>query len=243
MPANMAPGRLRWRLSDAEPLRTPNWPGYSLQASLGRRSYPWRPRTPRPVPARCNRPVHLPGRCPPGSSAWRDACSPARIPVHAGPLPMETSSARRRARTCPARRPAPALDAISRRWLAKQDSGYLPEIDAIARRLARPGAYFLSVNYEWGCTCKVGPSPDQKSARLVRVLDWLTPGSRTRPRRRTRRGCRRPIHHADVARIHRAFAGNGAATLCRRAQPGAHARAPRLLPSRLGGRTVRASGG
>lgn len=69
-----------------------------------------------------------------------------------------------------------ALDAISRRWLAKQDSDYLPEIDAIARRLARPGAYFLSVNYEWGCTCKVGPSPDHKSARLVRVLDWLMPG-------------------------------------------------------------------
>jgi hypothetical protein len=69
-----------------------------------------------------------------------------------------------------------ALDAVSRRWLAKQDSAYLPEIDAIARRLARPGAYFLSVNYEWGCTCKVAPSPDHKSARLVRVLDWLMPG-------------------------------------------------------------------
>lgn len=68
------------------------------------------------------------------------------------------------------------LDAISRRWLAKQDSDYLPEIDAIARRLARPGAYFLSVNYEWGCTCKVAPSPDHRSARLVRVLDWLMPG-------------------------------------------------------------------
>ena len=69
-----------------------------------------------------------------------------------------------------------ALDVISRRWLAKQDSAHLGEIDAVARRLGRPGAYFLSVNYEWGCTCRVAPAPDHKSARLLRVLDWHTPG-------------------------------------------------------------------
>ena len=69
-----------------------------------------------------------------------------------------------------------SLDAISRRWLAKQDSAHLAEIDAVARRLALPGAYFLSVNYEWGCTCRVAPAPDRMSARLVRVLDWRTPG-------------------------------------------------------------------
>jgi hypothetical protein len=68
------------------------------------------------------------------------------------------------------------LDAVSRRWLAKQDSVHLDEIDAIAARLGRPGAYFLSVNYEWGCTCRVAPSPEGKSARLVRVLDWVTEG-------------------------------------------------------------------
>jgi hypothetical protein len=68
------------------------------------------------------------------------------------------------------------LDAVSRRWLAKQDSVHLDEIDAIAARLGRPGAYFLSINYEWGCTCRVGPSPDGNSARLVRVLDWVTDG-------------------------------------------------------------------
>jgi len=68
------------------------------------------------------------------------------------------------------------LDAVSRRWLAKQDSVHLDEIDAIAARLGRPGAYFLSINYEWGCTCRVGPSPDGTSARLVRVLDWVTDG-------------------------------------------------------------------
>jgi hypothetical protein len=68
------------------------------------------------------------------------------------------------------------LDAVSRRWLKKQDSAHLDEIDAIAHRLGRPGAYFLSVNYEWGCTCRVAPAPDGNSARLVRVLDWHTPG-------------------------------------------------------------------
>jgi hypothetical protein len=69
------------------------------------------------------------------------------------------------------------LDAISRRWLAKQDDAMrLAEIDAVAERLDRPGAYFLSVNYEWGCSCRVAPAPDNGSARLVRVLDWATPG-------------------------------------------------------------------
>jgi hypothetical protein len=68
------------------------------------------------------------------------------------------------------------LDKVSRRWLEKWGNAHLAEIDAIARRLARPGAYFFSVNYEWGCTCRVSPSPDHRSARLIRVLDWRTPG-------------------------------------------------------------------
>ena len=68
------------------------------------------------------------------------------------------------------------LDKVSRRWLAKWDNEHLPEIDAIAARLERPGAYFLSVNYEWACTCRVAPAPDGRSARLVRVLDWRPAG-------------------------------------------------------------------
>jgi hypothetical protein len=68
------------------------------------------------------------------------------------------------------------LDAVSRRWLRKWDNAHLPEIEAIAHRLGRPGAYFLSVNYEWGCTVAVGPSPDRGSARLARTLDWVTHG-------------------------------------------------------------------
>ncbi len=68
------------------------------------------------------------------------------------------------------------LDSVSRRWLSKWENAHLPEIDAIAERLKRPGAYFLSVNYEWACTCRVAPDPTRKSARLIRVLDWRTPG-------------------------------------------------------------------
>jgi hypothetical protein len=68
------------------------------------------------------------------------------------------------------------LDKVSRRWLAKWENQHLGEIDAIAARLARPGAYFLSVNYEWACTCRVAPGRNRESARLVRVLDWRSPG-------------------------------------------------------------------
>lgn len=109
-----------------------------------------------------------------------------RIPVHdvGRAYPLETlvrEEARALALIEGATRGVPlvalkSLDAISRRWLAKQDSVHLAEIDAIALRLRRPGAYFLSVNYEWGCTCRVAPAPDHASARLVRVLDWMTPG-------------------------------------------------------------------
>jgi len=68
------------------------------------------------------------------------------------------------------------LDTVSRRWLAKWDNAHLGEIDRIAERLARPGAYFLSVNYEWACTVGVRPTPDGRGAMLVRVLDWRTRG-------------------------------------------------------------------
>ncbi|SDO29115.1 hypothetical protein SAMN04488061_0809 [Filomicrobium insigne] len=68
------------------------------------------------------------------------------------------------------------LDSISRRWIARREADDLAEVDRIAVRLGRPGAYFLSVNYEWGCTVRVCPSPDNASARLIRVLDWRTPG-------------------------------------------------------------------
>ncbi|MFA5955055.1 hypothetical protein [Hyphomicrobium sp.] len=74
------------------------------------------------------------------------------------------------------RRLLEGLDKVSRAWLVRSNNGYLPEIDAIADVLGRPGAYFFSINYEWGCTCRAAPSPDGGSARLIRVLDWKTPG-------------------------------------------------------------------
>jgi hypothetical protein len=68
------------------------------------------------------------------------------------------------------------LDRVSRAWLVRWNNAHLDEIDTVAKILDRPGAYFFSVNYEWGCTCRVAPSPDRTSARLIRVLDWMAPG-------------------------------------------------------------------
>ena len=57
------------------------------------------------------------------------------------------------------------LDWVSRAWLVRSNNGHLAEIEAIATALDRPGAYFFSVNYEWGCTCRAAPSEDGSSAR------------------------------------------------------------------------------
>ena len=62
-------------------------------------------------------------------------------------------------------------DAISRRWLARNANPYLLEIDALARRLARPGAHLLNTSYEWACTTGTCPSGDGGQV-LARVLDW-----------------------------------------------------------------------
>ena len=67
-------------------------------------------------------------------------------------------------------------DAISRRWLEKSGSPHLAEIDEIAAHIRRPGAYFLNVNYEWGCTVGLKNPANGSSPRLARVLDWRTPG-------------------------------------------------------------------
>ncbi|MGL4396288.1 MAG: hypothetical protein ACRCS9_07110 [Hyphomicrobium sp.] len=69
-----------------------------------------------------------------------------------------------------------SLDRVSRAWLVKWNNPHLDEIDCVARVLGRPGTYFFSVNYEWGCTCRAAPDAENTSARLVRVLDWMTPG-------------------------------------------------------------------
>ena len=63
-------------------------------------------------------------------------------------------------------------DALSRRWLARSGNPYLPSIDSLAAEIGRPGGYFLNINHEWGCTTRAGPTPDGRSAQLLRVLDW-----------------------------------------------------------------------
>jgi hypothetical protein len=62
-------------------------------------------------------------------------------------------------------------DALSRRWLERHGNPHLAEIDAIAAALETPGAHFLNVSYEWGCTGGVTSAPGG-GCRLVRVLDW-----------------------------------------------------------------------
>ena len=63
-------------------------------------------------------------------------------------------------------------DSISRRWLARWHEPYLREIDRIAARINRPGAHFLNVSYEWGCTSSACSPTDGAPPLLSRVLDW-----------------------------------------------------------------------
>lgn len=69
-----------------------------------------------------------------------------------------------------------AADSISRRWLSARTSPYLAELDALAALSSRPGAYFLNVHYEWGCTSAAKPAPEGSTARLLRALDWNVNG-------------------------------------------------------------------
>jgi hypothetical protein len=69
-----------------------------------------------------------------------------------------------------------AADAISRRWLSVRQSPYLAELDELASLSKRPGAYFLNVHYEWGCTTAAKPALEGTTARLLRVLDWNVKG-------------------------------------------------------------------
>lgn len=108
------------------------------------------------------------------------------IPVHdVGPdLAVSTLSAdtdRAHALLDLAAGPVPELllkvaDRISRGWLARSGNPYLPEIDAMSRALGRAGGHFFNVHYEWGCTTGVKPGAGGQNPRLVRVLDWRTPG-------------------------------------------------------------------
>jgi hypothetical protein len=68
----------------------------------------------------------------------------------------------------------PAMDGVTRRWLARSRSPYIAEVEAIATALALPGIWFLNGSYQWGCTAL---ARDQAGAPwLARTLDWPFPG-------------------------------------------------------------------
>lgn len=74
------------------------------------------------------------------------------------------------------RRRIAALDAISRAWLTYSRSPYVGELDAIAQRLERPGAYLLNLSYEWAA-CSVGVHADATGGvQMIRAFDWAMDG-------------------------------------------------------------------
>jgi hypothetical protein len=68
----------------------------------------------------------------------------------------------------------PAMDAVTRRWLARSASPYVAEIAAIAQALGYSGIWFLNGCYQWGCTALV--RDEEETPWLARTLDWPFPG-------------------------------------------------------------------
>jgi hypothetical protein len=64
----------------------------------------------------------------------------------------------------------PALDTLSRRWLARSRSPYLAEIARIAETLGFSGVWLLNASYQWGCTARA--SEEDSVPWLLRTLDW-----------------------------------------------------------------------
>ena len=62
------------------------------------------------------------------------------------------------------------LDWRSRKWLARNDSPYVPEIEHIAQRLPGAGVHALNLSYEWACTTAA------VSPIVMRALDWRMDG-------------------------------------------------------------------
>jgi hypothetical protein len=73
----------------------------------------------------------------------------------------------------PLRSVALPLDRISRVWLRRSPSPYVPEIARIAEIAGRPGVWFVNASYEWGCTTRIDVEP---APFLRRTLDWPFPG-------------------------------------------------------------------
>jgi hypothetical protein len=106
----------------------------------------------------------------------------------------------------------PALDSISRRWLARSRSPYLAEIARIADALGFSGVWLLNASYQWGCTARA--SDEDGVPWLLRTLDW-------------------PFHglgrHVEVARMNGAAGGFFSITW-----PGYVGALTALAPSRFG---------
>jgi hypothetical protein len=68
----------------------------------------------------------------------------------------------------------PAMDAMTRQWLARSASPYVAEIAAIAEALDYSGIWFLNGCYQWGCTSLV--RDEDGAPWLARTLDWPFPG-------------------------------------------------------------------
>src|SRR3546814_16053331 len=63
-------------------------------------------------------------------------------------------------------------DQQSRAWLVRNRNPYLNEIEAIAARVGRPGAFMLNLSFEWTCTASVGTHTAGQGARILRTLNW-----------------------------------------------------------------------
>jgi hypothetical protein len=74
----------------------------------------------------------------------------------------------------PARLALPAIDGITRHWLARSASPYVAEIAAIAKALDYSGIWFLNGCYQWGCTALA--REEDGVPWLARTLDWPFPG-------------------------------------------------------------------
>jgi hypothetical protein len=73
----------------------------------------------------------------------------------------------------PSRMMLPVMDTLTRRWLERSASPYVPEIAAIVEVLEYPGIWFLNGCYQWGCT---SVARDEDMPWLARTLDWPFPG-------------------------------------------------------------------
>ncbi len=69
-----------------------------------------------------------------------------------------------------------AGDLISKAWLRRQESEYIPEVAAVADEVGVGGAWLLNLSYEWSCTTGAGPDPSGVGNRMLRTLDWPLEG-------------------------------------------------------------------